>query len=356
MRAQGEHAEERLRHHRHVDDDSIAFLHAFRDEHGGQRRNLVLQFAIGHVELRAGNGAVPGDRGLFAASRLDVPIDGVPAGVAHGIGIPSPPDPGVGIENLFGRLDPVDRDRGLPPERDRIASPCSIGLRIAAHVVLVLVMARSELASEPSRRECLVSIPVQMSFFDEGTFAFRERPRHFVSGDRGDGLVVVPGIFRFLGLLDLEKIGRQNAPPIDTQFGLSKQVVLDRNGLHLRDDGSAIVRIAAHHFERLEIVSCRGIDAGLSHRRHRVVRRAGLKCLRPGARLVVEVPVEGFRERQALGDFQTDAVDIVDEQKQRGQFFATGRDAEFGRLLDGVRRIAAGICQTNDFCLGRLRL
>ena len=42
-RAQAEHGDHRLRHHRHVDDDAVALADAGLDERAGEARDLVAQ-------------------------------------------------------------------------------------------------------------------------------------------------------------------------------------------------------------------------------------------------------------------------------------------------------------------------
>ena len=41
------HGDEGLRHHRHIDDDAVAFAHAFVGEHGGEGFDLVKKLAEG---------------------------------------------------------------------------------------------------------------------------------------------------------------------------------------------------------------------------------------------------------------------------------------------------------------------
>ncbi len=43
----GQHGEDRLRDHRHVEDDAVALLDAEILQHGGERRDLVLQLGVG---------------------------------------------------------------------------------------------------------------------------------------------------------------------------------------------------------------------------------------------------------------------------------------------------------------------
>ena len=49
-------------------------------------------------------------------------------------------------------------------------------------------------------------------------------------------------------------------------------------------------------------------------------------------------------------------MDVVDKQQQRRELLATRHDAEFGRLLDRIGGVAAGIGKTDDLGLRGLRL
>jgi hypothetical protein len=86
----------------------------------------------------------------------------------------------------------------------------------------------------------------------------------------------------------------------------------------------------------------------------RVGSYAFREALGEGARAVVEVPVEGLRELQALRDFEAERVDVGDEQQQRGELLSAARDAEFMRLLDGNdgnRRLSRGLQERRGFKL-----
>jgi len=80
------------------------------------------------------------------------------------------------------------------------------------------------------------------------------------------------------------------------------------------------------------------------------------ETLRPGAGLVVQIPVEGFGEGQPLRGLQAERMDVVDEQQQRGELLASRDDAELRRLLDRIGGVAARIGKTNHLRLGGLSL
>ena len=116
------------------------------------------------------------------------------------------------------------------------------------------------------------------------------------------------------------------------------------------------MRIAAERFHRLEIVQHHGVVAGLGHRRHRILVGQCGEPLRPGAGLIVLVPIKRLGQLQAVRGREAKAVDVGDEDKQSGELLAALDDAELGRLLDRVDRIAAGIGEADDLCFRGLRL
>ena len=116
------------------------------------------------------------------------------------------------------------------------------------------------------------------------------------------------------------------------------------------------MRIAAERLQCLEVMEHGGIISRHRHRRHGAFRRQLLEALGPCAGLVVHVPVERFGEGEALRGLQAQRMDVVDKQQQRRELLATRHDAEFGRLLDRIGGVAAGIGEPDHFCLRRLRL
>src|SRR5439155_12229963 len=106
------------------------------------------------------------------------------------------------------------------------------------------------------------------------TGALRKRPEGLLSGGRSDQLVIVPRSLGFGRLLDLEQIGWVDLAAILADRALAEQRIVGRHFLHFRDDLWAIMVIAAHGFERLEIVNQTRIDAGLHHARLRLVLRS----------------------------------------------------------------------------------
>src|SRR5450631_4580677 len=85
-------------------------------------------------------------------------------------------------------------------------------------------------------------------FLHQRTLAGFERLGGIFRRDGGDGLVVVPGVFRLLGLFHLEQIGRNDPAAIDPQGALAEQRIVGREFLHLGDHLGAVMWIAAERF------------------------------------------------------------------------------------------------------------
>ena len=113
----GKHGDCRLRDHRHVDDDPVALADAAALERAGEDGDGVPQFAVGEGADRIGHGAVVDHRGLLAPPRLDMPVEGVEAGVGHAVHEPAPGGRGLRFQDLRRRLVPVQVGGGFRPER-----------------------------------------------------------------------------------------------------------------------------------------------------------------------------------------------------------------------------------------------
>ena len=73
------------------------------------------------------------------------------------------------------------------------------------------------------------------------------------------------------------------------------------------------------------------------------------------ARLVVQIPIPTAGELQAFGVLESQAVDVGDEQQQARHLHRLV-NAEFLGGLDGIDGVATRIGQTENLCLGVLRL
>ena len=144
----GQHAEHRFRHHRHIEDDAVAFGDAEVAQHGAEQLHFRQQAAVGEGLLGVGDGGIVDQRRLLAAPAFDVAVERVVAGVAGGAGEPAAVDAGVRVEDLLGLLVPVDLRRGLGPEHLRTALPMRVDVVVAArasvHCLLPLLRPHPE--------------------------------------------------------------------------------------------------------------------------------------------------------------------------------------------------------------------
>ena len=128
----GEHADRRLRHHRHIEDDAVALADAEIAQHGGEHLRLGHQAVIGDGALDPGERRIVDDRGLLAAPSVDVAVDRIEAGVADAADEPAAVDSRRRVENGFGLFEPVDSCGRLGPEALRVALPAGVDLVVAA--------------------------------------------------------------------------------------------------------------------------------------------------------------------------------------------------------------------------------
>src|SRR5580704_17347359 len=96
--------------------------------------------------------------------------------------------------------------------------------------------ARSAPFAHPTRSSDHPGMTVSLSFLDERAFALLDRNRGVFRRDGGDELVIVPRIFRFIRLLHLEQIGRNDAAAVGAKRALAEQRIVGRDLLHLGDD------------------------------------------------------------------------------------------------------------------------
>ena len=127
-----QHAEHRLRHHGHIEDDDVALLDAEVAQHGAEQLYLRQHPAIGKGLRLAGDRRIVDQRRLVVAPIGDMAVERVVAGVGDAAGKPAAIDAGGLVEDLLGLLVPVDRKRGLAPETLRVALPARVNVMIAA--------------------------------------------------------------------------------------------------------------------------------------------------------------------------------------------------------------------------------
>ena len=112
----GQHREGRFGHHRHVDQHAVALGDAEARQDPGEARDLALQFAIGEMPDLAGDRAIPDQRDPLAATRRDMAVDGIPAGVEPAAGKPAEERRPAGVEHAVPPPLPIDRLGGFGPE------------------------------------------------------------------------------------------------------------------------------------------------------------------------------------------------------------------------------------------------
>ncbi len=127
-----EHCEHRLRHHRHVDDDAVALLHAEVAEDSAEQLHLGQHAAVGEGLHGVGDRRVVNQRRLVIAAGEHMTIERVVAGVAGGPAEPAAIDAGVLVEDLLRLFKPVNIRRGFCPEHLRAPLPMRIHLVITA--------------------------------------------------------------------------------------------------------------------------------------------------------------------------------------------------------------------------------
>ena len=84
-----QHRDHGFRHHRHIEDDAVAFGDAEIGHDGGERLHLLQQLGIGEFGDRAGERRIVDQRHLIGAAAGDMAIERVVAGVDHGAGEPA---------------------------------------------------------------------------------------------------------------------------------------------------------------------------------------------------------------------------------------------------------------------------
>src|SRR4051812_22689293 len=110
------HADQRLRYHRHIDDDAVTLLDAEIAQDSAEHLHLGPQTVVGDDALLAGEWGIVNDRRLRATAAHHVTVDGVPAGVDDAVDEPATVNAGFRIEYLLGYFVPVYIARRLGPK------------------------------------------------------------------------------------------------------------------------------------------------------------------------------------------------------------------------------------------------
>ena len=133
----GQHGDDRLGDHRHVDDHAVALPDARTDQGAGEPAHVGEQLRIRDGALRAGDRRVVVDGDLLAAAGVDVPVERVEAGVERGAREPPVERRPRVVEHPVGWGDPVDVPRGLAPEPLRVLETAHVrrGVDTGAHAL-----------------------------------------------------------------------------------------------------------------------------------------------------------------------------------------------------------------------------
>src|ERR1700738_4279405 len=78
-------------------------------------------------------------------------------------------------------------------------------------------------------------------FFQERTFAFRQRPKRFVTGNGLDNFDEIPWTFRFRRRLDLHEIHVMHHPTVFADVTARCKDVVHWSGSHFRQNGKRFV-------------------------------------------------------------------------------------------------------------------
>ena len=142
----GQHRDQRLGHHRHVDDDPVTLAGTVLDQGAGEAADKILELGVGDRAPAVGDRAVVDDRGLHAAAGGDVAVDGVVAGVERAAVEPAVEGRLVGIEDALPLAVPVQRFGGLRPELVRVLERAFVDLPVRAQSGLPVTLRAFESA------------------------------------------------------------------------------------------------------------------------------------------------------------------------------------------------------------------
>ncbi len=132
----GKHRDCRLRDHRHVDRDTIAFFRADLFQCIGKLANPLVQFAVGDRQVAGRIITFPDDRNIIAFG-FEMTVDTVVAGIQGTVVIPADVQIVLGVRNVFHfgeRVDPVDARCLLRPESLVVFDRPSVHVFVASRI------------------------------------------------------------------------------------------------------------------------------------------------------------------------------------------------------------------------------
>src|SRR3984957_3717595 len=99
----------------------------------------------------------------------------------------------------------------------------------------------------------------RLRFGEKRAATLAHRPERLLARNDLEELVVVPGIMRLLGLLDLDQVHVVHHPTVGAEEAAIGEEIMDRHVAHLGDDGLGLV--AAERVDSLKVMRHRRIDA-----------------------------------------------------------------------------------------------
>ena len=132
-----EHGEDRLRHHRHVDDDRVAHADTEPGERSRESGHLVPELGVREDSDRPRDRAVVDERRLVGTAAVGVTVDGVRARVQDAVGEPAVERWPRIVEDPLRLAVPVDSGRRLAPEGLPVLQAAAVRRFVGAHAQLV---------------------------------------------------------------------------------------------------------------------------------------------------------------------------------------------------------------------------
>ena len=129
----GQHRDDRLWRHRHVEDDAVALLDPQVLQNGAENSDFIAQLGVGERLGLLGNRAIVDQRLLPPPSAQHVTVQAVVGCIAFSAHEPAAVLAGVWVKNLVPQIGPIDVARGFCPERLRVLFPGGIHLVVTAH-------------------------------------------------------------------------------------------------------------------------------------------------------------------------------------------------------------------------------
>src|SRR5665213_696402 len=155
----------------------------------------------------------------------------------------------------------------------------------------------------------LAHTSISRSMRDQRAAALRERAKRLIAGDHAQYLVIIPGLGGFRRCLHLREIHVVDQPSVLSDMAVPRIEIVHRYLAHLRHHGLGLIGAGGRNGKK--VMADGRIDGGLRHGRHPALTLE--EALRPGAGLLVAIPVERSDEFQSLRGLEFHAVNIGNE-------------------------------------------